>query len=604
MEGKRIAPVESSSGSLGLFGKAALIASCAIMTLAIGGAVGLGVYANHIYDGVFPGVTVSDIELGGKTQAQALTALDQTLSDQFAGKTITITASGETIGSYNLAALGAQTDSRADIEQAYAVGRESGFSGWIKNSLTMVKALLGSKTEISPTITYDESKLNTAIDEMAERFDTDHADASYELTSDGLYATKERHGRTLDRDALAELLLTAQDTVEAPWKKDPASPLDLQNMADTLRAEALPARYDISLGKVVDGQVGVAIDVEAAQYVLDAAAEGERVQLPADVTYPEMTAAEMEAVLFRDLLATTSTNVSGSAARKGNVKLSGECVNGTILNHGDVFDYNQVVGKRTVERGFGYAGAYVNGLTVDVVGGGICQTSSTIYYATLLANLEIVDRINHRYYPGYIPKGMDATVSWGGPEFRFKNNTGYPIRIDVKYEKSVITVNIYGTKTDDTYVKMTSEVLSTTPFETVYEETMDLPWGKQEQKQSGYTGYQVKTYRNVYDGNNNLISSTLEANNNYRSRNKIILVGINGRPSEETPGTTPPSETPTPDTPASGEAEVPSAGTGDGSTQAPDPTPSTPPAYEEPLPPETPPIIVPETMPDWLKPST
>ena len=598
MEGKRVASVEKNSSSLGLFGKAALIASCAIMTIAIGSAVGLGIYANHIYEGIFPGVTVSDIDLGGKTQSQAQTVLNQSLTDQLAGQTITITADGETIGSYNLAALGAQADSRTGMEQAYAVGRESGVSGWIKNSLTMVKAFLGGKTEISPAITYDKNTLNTAIDEMAERFNTDHTDASYELTSEGLYATKERHGRTLDRDALAELLLTAQDTVEAPWKKDPAQSLDLQSMADTLSAEPLPARYDITLGKVVDGQIGVAIDVEAAQYVLDAAAEGERVQLPAEVTYPEMTAAEMEAVLFRDLLATTSTNVSGTSSRKGNVKLSGECVNGTILNHGDVFDYNQVVGKRTVERGFGYAGAYVNGLTVDVVGGGICQTSSTIYYATLLANLEIVDRVNHRYYPGYIPKGMDATVSWGGPDFRFKNNTGYPIRIDVKYEKSVITVSIYGTKTDDTYVKMTSEVLSTTPFETVYEETMDLPWGKQEQKQSGYTGYQVKTYRNVYDGNNNLISSTLEANNNYRSRNKIILVGINGRP-EETPGTTP-SETPAPETPTGGEANVPSTGTESETT----PKPSDPPEYVEPQPPETPQILVPETMPEWLKPNT
>ncbi|MBR2131134.1 MAG: VanW family protein [Oscillospiraceae bacterium] len=604
MDGKRVAPVEKNGGSLGLFGKAALIASCTIMTLAIGSAVGLGIYANHVYEGIFPGVTVSDIELGGKTQSQAQTALNQNLADQLAGKTITITADGETIGSYNLAALGAQADSKAGVDQAYAIGRESGISGWIKNSLTMVKAFLGRKTEISPSIIYDKNTLSTAIDEMAERFDTDHTDASYELTSDGLYAIKERHGRTLDRDALAELLLTAQDTVEAPWKKAPAQSLDLQSMADTLSAEPLPARYDISQGKVVDGQVGVAIDVEAAQYVLDAAAEGERVKLPANVTYPEMTAEEMQSVLFRDLLATTSTNVSGSAARKGNVKLSGECVNGTILNHGDVFDYNQVVGKRTVERGFGYAGAYVNGLTVDVVGGGICQTSSTIYYATLLANLEIVDRVNHRYYPGYIPKGMDATVSWGGPDFRFKNNTGYPIRIDVKYEKSVITVSIYGTKTDDTYVKMTSEVLSTTPFETVYEETMDLPWGKQEQKQSGYTGYQVKTYRNVYDSNNNLISSTLEANNNYRSRNKIILVGINGRP-EETPGTTTPDTPPpeTPETPTGGEAEVPSTGTEGSTSQTPNPTPSAPP-YEEPKPPETPPIIIPETMPEWLKPHT
>ena len=141
--------------------------------------------------------------------------------------------------------------------------------------------------------------------------------------------------------------------------------------------------------------------------------------------------------------------ISGTSTRKNNVKLSGAAVNGTVLNDGDIFDYNQVVGRRTTENGYGPAPSYINGETVDSIGGGICQTSSTLYLASLLANLEIVERYAHRYTPSYITMGMDATVSWGGPEFRFRNNTGYPIRIDVSYENSEITVSIYGTKTDD-----------------------------------------------------------------------------------------------------------------------------------------------------------
>ena len=178
---------------------------------------------------------------------------------------------------------------------------------------------------------------------------------------------------------------------------------------------------------------------------------------------------------------------------------------------------------------------------MDSIGGGICQTSSTIYLATLLANLEIVERYAHRYAPSYITMGMDATVSWGGPEFRFKNNTGYPIRIDVSYENSEITVSIYGTKTDDTTVKMTREVISSTGYQTEYVETEDLPWGTQQQKQSGYTGYEVVSYRNIYDGDGNLISSNVEAKSSYKSRNEIILVGIAGRP--EGGGTTPGTDT-------------------------------------------------------------
>ena len=93
------------------------------------------------------------------------------------------------------------------------------------------------------------------------------------------------------------------------------------------------------------------VDAEAARLVLESAAAGETVQLPADITFPEMTAQELEAVLFRDLLGTTTTTVSGTSVRRNNVRLSGEAVNGTILNDGEEFNYNQVVGG--ADRGAG-----------------------------------------------------------------------------------------------------------------------------------------------------------------------------------------------------------------------------------------------------------
>ena len=190
--------------------------------------------------------------------------------------------------------------------------------------------------------------------------------------------------------------------------------------------------------------------------------------------------------------------------------------------------------------------------------------SSTIYLATLLANLEIVERYNHRFYPGYITMGMDATVSWGGPEFRFKNNTGYPIRIDVSYANSKLTVTMVGTKVDDTYVKMTYEQLSTTSYETEYVNDPTLPYGTQRQKQNGYTGREVVSYRNVYKGDGTLISSKMEAKSSYKSRNQIILVGTAGAPA--------------PADPAGGSADVPVLPPDSGGTAAqPDAEPAPPP---------------------------
>ena len=529
MEGKRIPQPETGGEAKKRLPIAGIIAAV-LAALLLGAAAGLCLYAGS-YDKIFPGVLVGPVDLGGQDVEKAQSILSARMDELTDPYTITVTADGKELGQYTPSQLGGYTNAEELAAQAYAVGRASGPLGFFAGGFSMVKGLLGVTTELSPAIQYDEKELKAAVADIAGEFDLEPLDGTWELTREGLFATKHQDGRALDREALATAITESTGgEIEASWSTLPAQPLDLDTMAAELSTEASPARYDIETSQIVDGEVGVILDVEAARLAMDSALNGETVKLPAEVTFPTVTAEELEEVLFRDLLSTCTTKVSGTSTRKNNVKLSGEAVNGTILNDGDIFDYNKVVGKRTTERGYGPAPSYINGETVDSIGGGICQTSSTIYLASLLANLEIVERYAHRYYPSYITMGMDATVSWGGPEFRFKNNTGYPIRIDVVYENSEITVNIYGTKTDDTYVKMTREVLSSTGYETEYVETEELPWGTQKQKQSGYTGYEVKSYRNIYDGDGNLISSTLEATSSYKSRNEIILVGIAGRP--------------------------------------------------------------------------
>ena len=197
---------------------------------------------------------------------------------------------------------------------------------------------------------------------------------------------------------------------------------------------------------------------------------------------------------------------------------------------------------------------------VDEIGGGICQTSSTLYLACLRSNLEITERYAHRYVPAYITAGMDATVSWGGPDYKFTNNSLYPIKIVTIYENNYLTVRILGTNVDGTSVKMTNEHLSTTPYETVYEDDPTLAPGTEKVKTTPYTGYKYRTYRNVYDANGKLISSTYEATSDYKSRNKVILRGpavepADGGaqiPTDTTEPTTPvePTEPQDPDVPA------------------------------------------------------
>ena len=162
---------------------------------------------------------------------------------------------------------------------------------------------------------------------------------------------------------------------------------------------------------------------------------------------------------------------------------------------------------------------------MDEIGGGICQTSSTLYLACLRSNLEITERYAHRYVPAYITAGMDATVSWGGPDYKFTNNSLYPIKIVTYWNDNNVTVEILGTKVDDSYVEMVSETVDVIPWETVYEETDELAPGEKQEIQTPYTGYVVQTWRNVYAGDGSLLSSTFEATSNYESRDQIIRIG-------------------------------------------------------------------------------
>ncbi len=516
--------------------KIALIAGAALAGVLTGCALGLGFYASS-YGGVFPGVAVGEVELAGLSYEE----LDQVLpADQLFQGVVTITADGQELGRYTQTQLGAEVDKTALLNAAWAVGREPGPLGWLKNAWTMFLGQTGRQLLLEPTASaYSREDLQAAAAQAAERFDRPPVDGSYELTPEGVFATNPAEGRALDQAGLVQALEALEGqpgAVEAPWSAVPPQPLDLQAMAEALNGEATPARYDTALGRVVEGEVGVSLDAEAAAFVLSAAGPGETVLLPAETLYPSLTAQELEAVLFRDVLGSATTTVSGTSARRGNVKLSGALINGAVLNDGDVFDYNQTVGERTTARGFGAAASYVNGQTVDTVGGGICQTSSTLYLAALLSNLEIVERYNHRFWPGYIELGMDATVSWGGPEFRFRNNTGYPIRIDVSYVNSKLTITIMGTKTDDTYVEMSHELLSTTGYETEYEETTALAPGVERQRQSGYTGYEVVSYRSVYSGDGTLLSRQVEDKSVYKSRNQIIEVGTAPPEGDAAPG--------------------------------------------------------------------
>ena len=167
---------------------------------------------------------------------------------------------------------------------------------------------------------------------------------------------------------------------------------------------------------------------------------------------------------------------------------------------------------------------------VEEIGGGICQLSSALYYCAMLADEEILERTNHRYYQSYLPLGVDATVSWEGPDFRFRLKGEYPIRIYACIRGDQLHVELWGTRTEEGHVEVESVVNQRFPHGTVYYEHKNVRSGSRVITDYGRDGMIVTTYRVYYDGEGNLLERVEEAVNEYSSRDEVIVVAVGERP--------------------------------------------------------------------------
>ena len=544
--GKRLAEKTEKRGS-----KRPWMIAVVIAAVLVAAYLALCAYAGSL-DTFYPNRHINGIDVGGLTVSEAQSALETRLPAQ---TIILVNEERQLQTTLTVAELGYTAESFAGDAQFWMDAERD--TPFLRRGWAYLATLSGHWPGGAHWPDMDEAVLTKTVARLTEVLTEPPADTSGELDGQTLRITKAHDGYAPEslRPLLSDIASYSQSgyTIPVTLETLPARDLTAQQLHDRLHGEMKNASYDAASGSIVPEQFGADFDVAAAQAALDGS--------------------DLKMLLFRDVLGEARTHVSGSAGRIGNVKLSAKLINGIVLNSGDTFSYNDSVGKRTEARGFKPAPAYVKGETVDEVGGGICQTSSTLYLACLLSNMEITERYAHRYVPAYIDWGMDATVSWGGPDYKFTNNTLYPVKIVTEYSKGYLTIKLLGTNIDGIRVKMTNEVLSKTPWETVYQEDSTMTPGSPDVvKVTPYTGYKVKTYQTIYDKNGSVIDSHFEAASDYKVRNKVVL-----QAPAAAPGSAPadlPADTPAPsDTPA----ETP---------QQPEPAPTPDPE------PETPTIVV------------
>jgi len=227
---------------------------------------------------------------------------------------------------------------------------------------------------------------------------------------------------------------------------------------------------------------------------------------------------------------TTWYNVN-DVNRTKNLSLAADLINGIMINPDEIFSFNETVGPRTYDSGYRDALIISSGNFEPGLGGGICQVSSTLYNAVLLAGLEIVERHNHALAVAYVPLGQDATVAHGLQDFKFINNTAYPLHIRSLAKDGKLTINVYGNINYKPKVNVYNVIDKVTDFEVVEKVDPQLKNGEQIIDHEGINGYTVRSFRSFLNEKGEIIKTEQLSYDVYKPLNKLVYVGL----SEEEP---------------------------------------------------------------------
>lgn len=507
----------------------------------------------YLYPNVFPGVTVGTIPVGGMSRSAAVDKIEKESGALYEGQNVAVTIY-ETTYDIPVEDVLQSVDSEQSAANAFAVGRTGNPFVRMWN---VIKAAAG-QNEAQIAATVDEDGLTQALEDIASKALTEPVEPTWEIGTDTMTIYAGKPGVNFDADAVEQVLdekirLMDFEPYEVSVELSETPQIDIGKIAEQVIGDPVSATVSKEDGKtIIPEKVGVQFDVEEARTIIgDGSAAS--YEIPVTTTAAKVTAEKLEEVLFRDTLASCSTSLNeGNVPRTNNVRLASAAINGTILNPGEEFSYNNVVGERTTERGYQSAGAYSGNEIIDEVGGGVCQPSSTLYMAVLRADLEVTQRVNHSFTVAYTPLGEDATVSWGGPDFCFKNDTDYPIKILAEQSNGQLTMTIVGTKTSDKTVTTRTEVIETYTPQRIEKKDNSMMVGQSRVEVSGIPGYSTRTYKIITE--NGQTTEELANTSNYIKRDEVVYVGTI-QPKAETPSSEPDTSSETQQEEPAGQAE-------------------------------------------------
>lgn len=563
-----------------------LIVLIVALVLVIAVFAGVGIYAMRYagYDKIMPNVFVAGVDVGGMTKEEAKAAIEaelkknaeQSLDVVLPDQVLTFAPKEDTI----------RMDVDSAVDEAYAYGRTSTSPFAIARAIKAAERHT-NEISLSSSITVDSAYLNELISSAEQSVHTDMVDSEIAVDTDShaINVTIGSPGRTLDTEELYSLVSNAfinsdYSDINMDYKMLYPATVQLDSLYEELTTEPVSATYNKDTGEIdpeVPGFVPT-MTLDKANEALATASPGDVLTFTFDPTEPEVTAEQLQSLLFRDTLKAYGSYYASNYGRTRNLELACEAINGTILQPGDVFSFNDIVGERTADKGYQEATVFVSGNSKPETGGGVCQVASTIYYCAMYADLEIVERSEHEFAVDYVPEGLDATVYFGSLDFQFRNSTEYPLKILAYLSGGRCWIELIGTNIDGHYCEIENQRTAYDPCSIKY--TTDAS-----KVQSGYNGSTWTITRYVYDADGNLIRTDSTADldemadrgrlgtSRYSRRDKVVY-GNGTTTATPSPSTSPspspsPSTEPTPTTPVEPTPTTPTEPTPPPATEVP-----------------------------------
>ncbi len=412
----------------------------------------------------YPGVIVDGTDLGGMSMSDAQELLSRQ-QVQISSEFSLVVAAGEKRWRITSQEVPMMFDAQKILERAYAVGR----SGTLEERYAQIQHAAQNGVQFSTGFTYDRSAVAGLVDIIADSLDVEMKNATldaFDMNNRTFTFTEAQQGYVVNREQLAADILAALDE----------------------------GAYD----RVIIVQ-------------------GENVE-------PTLFRAQLEGLFGR--ISSFTTKTTKDKDRNTNIELSANALNGRVVLPGETLSFNECTGQRTGAKGYREAGAIANGVLVDDTGGGVCQTSSTLFNAVVRADLKIVKRSAHTWPSTYVEKGEDATVNYPSLDFIFENEGEFPVFVVAWYENQQVTVEIYGKMLDNGMtIDLESEVIKTIKpsDELLYTFDASLPVGTRQFGREKRTGYEVDTYKVYKDSEGREIERKKLWTTTYRASQKEIL---------------------------------------------------------------------------------